>query len=77
VKEGGVGKKALCDVRSFGSMVIVMREVTLLLISCDALNFCKRKNSFFSSLQSQGQILICIWTSFSQNKCWEESILHQ
>jgi hypothetical protein len=50
VKEGGVGKKALCDVRSFGSIVIVMREMALLLISCDALNFGKRKNNFFSSL---------------------------
>jgi hypothetical protein len=77
VKEGGVGKMALCDVRSFGSMVIVMREMTLLLICCDALNFSKRKNNFFSSLQSQGQILGCILTSFNQKKCWEKSILHQ
>jgi hypothetical protein len=50
VKEGGVGKKALCDVRSFGSMVIVMKEMTLLLISCDALNFGKRFFFFFFKL---------------------------
>jgi len=47
VKEGGVGKKALCDVRSFGSMVIVMREMTLLLISCDVLKFGERFFFFF------------------------------
>jgi hypothetical protein len=58
-------------------MVIVMREMTLLLISCDALNFGKRKNNFFSSVQFQGQILKCILTIISQKKCWEESILHQ